>query len=61
VLTNEEDFYYKHHGGDASTLNIHTLGRDSNEDGFFGHTTIGIDTFAASTQIRPEDFDKYTV
>jgi hypothetical protein len=27
----------------------------------FGHLTIGIDTFAVSSQIKPEDFDKYTV
>jgi protocatechuate 3,4-dioxygenase beta subunit len=61
ALTNDEDVYYKQHGGEASTLNIHTLGRDSNEDGFFGFTTIGIDTFAVSSHIKPEDFDKYTV
>ncbi|WP_339525895.1 intradiol ring-cleavage dioxygenase [Pseudomonas sp. EL_65y_Pfl2_R96] len=60
-LSNDEDFHYKHHGGEASTLNIHTIGRDSNEDGFFGHITIGVDTFALSSQIKPEDFDKYTV
>jgi hypothetical protein len=48
-------------GGEASTLTVHTLGRDSNEDGFFGQVTIGIDTFAVSSQIKPEDFDKYTV
>ncbi|MEB0046317.1 MULTISPECIES: intradiol ring-cleavage dioxygenase [unclassified Pseudomonas] len=45
----------------ASTLTIHTLGRDTHEDGFFGHLSIGIDTFAVSTHIKPEDFDKYTV
>ncbi|WPN46115.1 intradiol ring-cleavage dioxygenase [Pseudomonas sp. P8_241] len=60
-LTNAEDFYYSTMGGDASILNVHTLGRDSNEDGFFGQMTIGIDTFSVSTQIKPEDFDKYTV
>ncbi|OOL36977.1 intradiol ring-cleavage dioxygenase [Pseudomonas sp. B14-6] len=60
-LSNNEDTYYREQAGEASTLTVHTLGRDSNEDGFFGHTTIGIDTFAASTQIKPEDFDKYTV
>jgi len=60
-LTNDQDFHYQHQGGEASTLTVHTLGRDSNEDGYFGHMTIGIDTFAASTHIRPEDFDKYTV
>jgi hypothetical protein len=60
-LSNDQDFFYQNMGGEASTLNIHTLGRDSNEDGFFGQITIGIDTFAVSTQIRPEDFDKYTV
>ena len=48
-------------GGEKSTLSVHTLGRDSAEDGYFGQMTIGIDTFAVSTQIRPEDFDKYTV
>ncbi|MBK5397183.1 intradiol ring-cleavage dioxygenase [Pseudomonas sp. TH39(2020)] len=60
-LTNDQDFFYENMGGEASTLNVHTLGRDSNEDGYFGHTTIGIDTFAVSTQIKPEDFDKHTV
>jgi protocatechuate 3,4-dioxygenase beta subunit len=61
ALTNDEDFHYKNRGGEASTLNVHTLGRDSSEDGFFGQMTIGIDTFAVSSQIKPEDFDKYTV
>lgn len=61
ALTNDEDYYYATMGGEASTLNVHTLGRDSKEDGFFGHMTIGIDTFAASSRIKPEDFDKYTV
>lgn len=60
-LNNHQDFFYSAMGGDASTLNIHPLDRDSSEDGFFGHTTIGIDTFAVSSQITPEDFDKYTV
>ena len=60
-LTNGEDFFYETMGGEASTLNVHTLGRDSKEDGFFGQMTIGIDTFAVSTQIKPEDFDKFTV
>lgn len=60
-LTNDEDFHYTQQGGEASTLNVHTLGRDSKEDGFFGHLTIGVDTFAVSTHIKPEDFDKYTV
>ncbi|MGH8387806.1 MAG: intradiol ring-cleavage dioxygenase [Pseudomonas sp.] len=60
-LSNEQDELYTTMGGDVSTLNIHTLGRDSNEDGFFGQLTIGIDTFAVSNQIKPEDFDKYTV
>jgi protocatechuate 3,4-dioxygenase beta subunit len=60
-LTNAQDMFYQRMGGEASTLNIHTIGRDSNEDGFFGHMTIGVDTFAASSQIKPEDFDKYTV
>ncbi|MHC8365666.1 intradiol ring-cleavage dioxygenase [Pseudomonas sp. ZT5P21] len=61
ALTNDQDFFYETMGGEASTLSIHTLSRDSKEDGFFGHMTIGIDTFAASSQIKPEDFDKYTV
>ncbi|RON52993.1 intradiol ring-cleavage dioxygenase [Pseudomonas frederiksbergensis] len=59
--TNAQDEYYANMGGEASTLMVHSIGRDSYEDGFFGHLTIGIDTFAVSTQIRPEDFDKYTV
>ncbi|MHA6179766.1 intradiol ring-cleavage dioxygenase [Pseudomonas mohnii] len=61
ALSNDQDFFYQSMGGEASTLNVHTLGRDSNEDGFFGQVTIGIDTFAVSSQIKPEDFDKYTV
>jgi protocatechuate 3,4-dioxygenase beta subunit len=60
-LTNAQDMFHQRMGGEASTLNIHTIGRDSNEDGFFGHMTIGVDTFAVSSQIKPEDFDKYTV
>ena len=61
ALTNDEDYFYTSMGGEASTLNVHTLGRDSKEDGFFGQMTIGIDTFAISSQLKPEDFDKYTV
>ena len=61
ALTNDEDYFYTCMGGEASTLNVHTLGRDSKEDGFFGQMTIGIDTFAISSQLKPEDFDKYTV
>ncbi|WP_349746593.1 intradiol ring-cleavage dioxygenase [Pseudomonas frederiksbergensis] len=60
-LTNAQDMFHQRMDGEASTLNIHTIGRDSNEDGFFGHMTIGVDTFAVSSQIKPEDFDKYTV
>jgi protocatechuate 3,4-dioxygenase beta subunit len=60
-LTNAQDFYYKTMGGEASTLSVHAISRDSHEDGFFGHFTIGIDTFAVSTHIKPEDFNKYTV
>ena len=60
-LTNDQDELYETMGGEASTLTVHTLSRDSKEDGFFGHLCIGIDTFAASSQIKPEDFDKYTV
>jgi protocatechuate 3,4-dioxygenase beta subunit len=60
-LTNHEDFFYTTMGGEASTLNVHTLSRDTREDGFFGQLTIGIDTFAESSEIKPEDFDKYTL
>jgi protocatechuate 3,4-dioxygenase beta subunit len=59
--TNAQDEIYANMGGEASTLTVHSIGRDTHEDGFFGHLTIGIDTFAVSTQIRPEDFDKFTV
>lgn len=48
-------------GREASTLYVWPIGRDSHEDGYFGHLTIGIDTFAVSSQIKPEDFDKYTL
>ncbi|WP_347908564.1 intradiol ring-cleavage dioxygenase [Pseudomonas grandcourensis] len=61
ALTNDQDFFYTTMDGEESTLSVHTLGRDSAEDGYFGQMTIGIDTFAVSTQIKPEDFDKYTV
>ncbi|WP_223490867.1 intradiol ring-cleavage dioxygenase [Pseudomonas sp. A-RE-19] len=61
ALNNEQDEYYRSMGGEASILKVHAIGRDSNEDGFFGRMTIGVDTFALSSQIKPEDFDKYTV
>ncbi|MBB3242420.1 protocatechuate 3,4-dioxygenase beta subunit [Pseudomonas sp. Tn43] len=61
ALKNEQDEFFQGMGGEASTLTVHAIGRDSNEDGFFGHMTIGVDTFAVSSQIKPEDFDKYTV
>ncbi|MGE1176069.1 intradiol ring-cleavage dioxygenase [Pseudomonas sp. BW7P1] len=60
-LNNCQDHYYTRMGGEASTLTVWPISRDSHEDGFFGHLTIGIDTFAVSSQIKPEDFDKYTV
>lgn len=60
-LTNEQDPYYQQMSGEASTLTVRSIGRDTTDDGFFGQMTIGIDTFAVSTQIKPEDFDKYTV
>ncbi|MFJ2538078.1 MULTISPECIES: intradiol ring-cleavage dioxygenase [unclassified Pseudomonas] len=60
-LDNGQDSIYAGMGGEASTLAVWPIGRDSHEDGYFGHLTLGIDTFAVSTQIRPEDFDKYTV
>jgi protocatechuate 3,4-dioxygenase beta subunit len=60
-LDNAADCYYATMGGEASTLSVWPVGRESAEDGFFGQLTIGIDTFAVSSQIRPEDFDKYTV
>jgi len=61
MLGNEQDHFYAHMGGDASTLNVHPIGREGWEDGFLGHMTIAIDTLAVSAQIKPEDFDKYTV
>lgn len=60
-VCNANDVYYASMGGEASTLTVWPIGRDSHEDGYFGHLTIGIDTFAVSSQIKPEDFDKYTV
>ncbi|CAI8852084.1 MULTISPECIES: intradiol ring-cleavage dioxygenase [Pseudomonas] len=60
-VCNADDAYYTTMGGEASTLTVWPIGRDSHEDGYFGHLTIGIDTFAVSSQIKPEDFDKYTV
>ncbi|MFJ4194578.1 intradiol ring-cleavage dioxygenase [Pseudomonas sp. NPDC089534] len=60
-LDNGQDAYYAGMGGEASTLTVWPVGRECHEDGYFGHLTIGIDTFAVSTQIKPEDFDKYTV
>ncbi len=61
ALNNTQDSFFADMGGEASTLTVWPIGRDSHEDGFFGHLTIGIDTFAVSSQIKPEDFDKYTV
>ncbi|MCF4994374.1 intradiol ring-cleavage dioxygenase [Pseudomonas syringae] len=61
ALNNAEDAIYSGMNGEASTLTVWPVGRASHEDGYFGHLTIGIDTFAVSTQIKPEDFDKYTV
>ena len=60
-LNNAEDVLYASQNGEASTLTVWPIGRESHEDGFFGHLTIGIDTFAVSSQIKPEGFDKYTV
>ncbi|EJM31546.1 MULTISPECIES: intradiol ring-cleavage dioxygenase [Pseudomonas] len=60
-VCNADDAYYANMGGEESTLTVWPIGRDSHEDGYFGHLTIGIDTFAVSSQIKPEDFDKYTV
>lgn len=60
-LNNSEDSLFTGQNGEASTLTVWPIGRDSHEDGYFGHLTIGIDTFAASSQIKPEDFDRYTV
>ena len=60
-LNNAEDELYASQNGEASTLTVWPIGRESHQDGFFGHLTIGIDTFAVSSQIKPEDFDKYTV
>lgn len=61
MLNNHEDMFYTGMAGEHSTLNVWPISRDCHEDGYFGHLTIGIDTFAASSQIKPEDFDKYTV
>jgi protocatechuate 3,4-dioxygenase beta subunit len=61
ALNNEQDPYYASMRGAASMLKVHSIGRDTWEDGFFGQMTIAIDTLAASGQIKPEDFDKYTV
>mgnify|MGYP001029935074 CR=1 FL=1 len=61
MLNNHEDAFYAGMAGEHSTLNVWPISRDCHEDGYFGHLTIGIDTFAASSQIKPEDFDKYTV
>ncbi len=38
ALNNEQDEFYQGMGGEASTLNVHAIGRDSNEDGFFSGT-----------------------
>ncbi|MGF6666795.1 intradiol ring-cleavage dioxygenase [Pseudomonas monsensis] len=60
-LNNASDSLPPGMGREASTLYVWPIGRDSHEDGYFGHLTIGIDTFAVSSQIKPEDFDKYTL
>ncbi|MCU1748312.1 intradiol ring-cleavage dioxygenase [Pseudomonas sp. 6D_7.1_Bac1] len=60
-LRNDQDELFTRMHGEDSILNVHTIGRDSWEDGFFGQLTIGIDKHAMSAQIKPEDFDIYTV
>jgi hypothetical protein len=61
ALTNDQDEFYMHMRGEASTLSLHSIGRNSSEDGFMGQIIIGIDKNAASAQIKPEDFDKHGV
>lgn len=60
-LRNDQDELYREMHGEASQLDIRPIGRDSWEDGFFAQLTIGIDKRAMSAQIKPGDFDIYTV
>ncbi|ROM92581.1 intradiol ring-cleavage dioxygenase [Pseudomonas brassicacearum] len=60
-LRNDQDELFTQMHGEDSILKIHTIARDSWEDGYFGQLTIGIDKRAMSAQIKPEDFDIYTV
>jgi protocatechuate 3,4-dioxygenase beta subunit len=60
-LRNDQDELFTRMHGEDSILNVHTIGRESWEDGYFGQMTIGIDKHAMSAQIKPEDFDIYTV
>ncbi len=60
-LRNDQDELFTRMQGEDSTLKVHTIARDSWEDGYFGQLTIGIDKRGMSAQIKPEDFDIYTV
>jgi protocatechuate 3,4-dioxygenase beta subunit len=60
-LRNDQDELFTQMHGEGSILKVHTIARDSWEDGYFGQLTIGIDKRSISAQIKPEDFDIYTV
>ncbi|MFZ3281638.1 hypothetical protein [Pseudomonas sp.] len=45
---------------DASRLLLQAIGSESLEDGYFGCLTIGVDTFAVSSQISLAGYDKCT-
>ncbi|VVN30140.1 hypothetical protein [Pseudomonas fluorescens] len=46
---------------DAVRLALRPLADDDPEDGYFGSLTIGVDTFAVSSQIGVAGYDKYLI
>lgn len=46
---------------DAVRLALRPITDDGPEDGFFGNLTIGVDTFALSSQIGVAGYDKYLI
>ena len=48
-------------GNDASRLELRPIAGSGVEDGYFGSQTIGVDTFAVSSQIGVAGYDKYLI
>jgi hypothetical protein len=47
-------------GDDVSPLLLRPIGGEGLEDGYFGSLTIGVDTFAVSSQIGLAGYEKST-